>query len=324
LMALKITDGNSKDFSRPLSGDIRADFLDFLSDNGMTPDPKKGLVVGGDIGRAYMDVGGQQKLVGWYQFWPDQEVAFGRCGDRTVSNDEPTATWKPENAANHRMTDEQREEIRRLTEQAAAEREEKQKQAAARAQQMWDAYPEATDNNPYLERKGVTNHGLRETKDGKLVVPVLDARLKVAGLQFIDGDGSKKFLTGTKKKGSFFVIDPNSMRTAHTINYVEGYATGASYFADLGQPVVVCFDAYNLSPVADTISGYFPNAKHVFIADFDDTKTGEKEAIRAAQTVQKKGSQAEVLMPQSKGDYNDHALEGELMPELNNAEVPVE
>lgn len=323
-MALKITDGNSKDFSRPLSGDIRADFLDFLSDNGMTPDPKKGLVVGGDIGRAYMDVGGQQKLVGWYQFWPDQEVAFGRCGDRTVSNDEPTATWKPENAANHRMTDEQREEIRRLTEQAAAERGEKQKQAAARAQQMWDAYPEATDNNPYLERKGVTNHGLRETKDGKLVVPVLDARLKIAGLQFIDGDGSKKFLTGTKKKGSFFVIDPNSMRTAHTINYVEGYATGASYFADLGQPVVVCFDAYNLSPVADTISGYFPNAKHVFIADFDDTKTGEKEAIRAAQTVQKKGSQAEVLMPQSKGDYNDHALEGELMPELNNVEVPAE
>jgi len=271
-----------------------------------------------------MDVGGQQKLVGWYQFWPDQEVAFGRCGDRTVSNDEPTATWKPENAANHRMTDEQREEMRRLTEQAAAEREEKQRQAAARAQQMWDAYPEATDNNPYLERKGVTNHGLRETQDGKLVVPVLDAKLKIAGLQFIDGDGSKKFLTGTKKKGSFFVIDPNSMRTAHTINYVEGYATGASYFADLGQPVVVCFDAYNLSPVADTISGYFPNAKHIFIADFDDTKTGEKEAIKAAQTVQKKGSQAEVLMPQSKGDYNDHALEGELMPELNHVEVPAE
>ena len=114
-MGLKITDGNSKDFSRPLSGDIRAEFLDFLLDNGMTPDPKKGLVVGGDIGRAYMDVGGQQKLVGWYQFWPDQEVAFGRCGDRTVSNDEPTATWKPENAANHRMTDEQREEIRLLS-----------------------------------------------------------------------------------------------------------------------------------------------------------------------------------------------------------------
>jgi phage/plasmid primase-like uncharacterized protein len=169
----------------------------------------------------------------------------------------------------------------------------------------------------------VTNHGLRQDGD-RLVIPVLDAKLKIAGLQYIDDAGGKKFLAGTKKKGSFFVIDPSSMREAHTINYVEGYATGASYFADLGQPVVVCFDAFNLSPVAETISGYFPQAKHVFIADFDDSKTGEQEAIKAAQVVQRIGAQAEVLMPQSKGDYNDHAIEGELMPELNHVEVPAE
>ena len=45
LMSLKITDGNQKDFSRPLSGDARQGFIDFLAANGMTPDPKKGLVV---------------------------------------------------------------------------------------------------------------------------------------------------------------------------------------------------------------------------------------------------------------------------------------
>ena len=322
-MGLKITDGNSKDFTRPLSGDIRADFEGFLAANGMTVDPKKGLVVGGDIGRAYMEVGGRQKLVGWYQVWLDQEVPFGRCGDRTVSNDEPIASWKPENASSHKMTDEQREQIRLLSEQAAKDREERQAQAAKRARELWDSYPEATDDNPYLKRKGVTNHGLRQDGD-RLVIPVLDAKLKVAGLQYIDDTGGKKFLQGTKKKGSFFVIDPESMRQAHTINYVEGYATGASYFADLGQPVVVCFDAFNLSPVAETISGYFPQAKHVFIADFDDSKTGEQEAIKAAQVVQRIGAQAEVLMPQSKGDYNDHAIEGELMPELNHIEVPAE
>ncbi len=322
-MGLKITDGNSKDFTRPLSGDIRADFEGFLAANGMTVDPKKGLVVGGDIGRAYMEVGGRQKLVGWYQVWLDQEVPFGRCGDRTVSNDEPIASWKPENASSHKMTDEQREQIRLLSEQAAKDREERQAQAAKRARELWDSYPEATDDNPYLKRKGVTNHGLRQDGD-RLVIPVLDAKLKVAGLQYIDDTGGKKFLQGTKKKGSFFVIDPESMRQAHTINYVEGYATGASYFADLGQPVVVCFDAFNLSPVAETISGYFPQAKHVFIADFDDSKTGEQEAIKAAQVVRRIGAQAEVLMPQSKGDYNDHAIEGELMPELNHIEVPAE
>jgi predicted P-loop ATPase len=40
--------------------------------------------------------------------------------------------------------------------------------------------------------------------------------------------------------------------------------------------------------------------------------------------VRRIGAQAEVLMPQSKGDYNDHAIEGELMPELNHVEVPAE
>ena len=113
------------------------------------------------------------------------------------------------------------------------------------------------------------------------------------------------------------MIDANNMRTAHTINYVEGYATGASYFADLGQPVVVCFDAYNLTPVAKTISGYFPSAKHVFIADADDSQTGEKEAVKAAQAVRVQGAQADVLIPKELGDYNDHAVEGELLPELS-------
>ena len=322
-MAIKI-EGSKKNHSRPLSGDLRADFESFLLDHGMTPDPKRGLVIGGDIGRAYMQIDGKQKLVGWYQCWLDQEVPFGRCGDRTVSNDEPIAKWRSENDGKHQMTDAQRAEMSRLSEQARKDREKRQKKAAETAKKLWDTYGQASESNAYLVRKGVESHGLRETKDGRLVLPVLDADLKIVGLQLIDGDGDKKFLSGTKKKGSFFVIDPDNMRTTHTINYVEGYATGASYFADLGQPVVVCFDAFNLSPVAETISRYFPKARHVFIADFDDSKTGEREAIKAAKLVKSKGSQAEVFMPQSKGDYNDHAVEGELMPELNSVSVPVD
>ena len=322
-MAIKI-EGNKKNHSRPLSGDLRADFQSFLLDHGMTPDPKRGLVIGGDVGRAYMQIDGKQKLVGWYQCWLDQEIPFGRCGDRTVSNDEPIAKWRSENDGKHQMTDAQRAEMARLSEEAKKEREKRQKKAAEMAKKLWDTYPPASESNAYLARKGVESHGLRETKDGRLVMPVLDADLQIVGLQLIAGDGDKKFLTGTKKKGSFFVIDPDNMRTTHTINYVEGYATGASYFADLGQPVVVCFDAFNLSPVADTISGYFPKARHVFIADFDDSKTGEREAIKAAQVVKAKGSQAEVFMPQSKGDYNDHAEEGDYIPALNSVDVPVD
>ena len=129
-MSLKIPGGSGKDFSRPLSGDLRAEFEAFLIENGMTPDPKKDLVVGGDVGRAFMDVAGKQKLVGWYQVWLDQEVPFGRCGDRTISNDEPIAKWKPENAANYKPTPEQEEERRLNRERAAQKKEDEQAQAA--------------------------------------------------------------------------------------------------------------------------------------------------------------------------------------------------
>ena len=68
-MALTVTASKSKDRTRPLTGEIRHEFEQFLLGNGMTPDPKKGLIVDGSIGRALMDVDGKQKLVGWYQCW---------------------------------------------------------------------------------------------------------------------------------------------------------------------------------------------------------------------------------------------------------------
>ena len=216
-MGLKISDGNSKDFSRPLSGDLRGEFESFLASNGMTVEASKGLVVGGDIGRANMDVAGKNKLVGWYQVWLDQDVPFGRCGDRTVSNDEPIATWKPDNAVNHKMTDEERSQIRMLSEQKAKELEENQREAAELAQSRWESYPEASEDNLYLSRKGVANHGLRESGN-RLVIPMLDKKLEVVGLQYIEESGSKLFMKHSKKKGSFFVIDPQQMRSAHTIN----------------------------------------------------------------------------------------------------------
>jgi putative DNA primase/helicase len=71
---------------------------------------------------------------------------------------------------------------------------------------------------------------------------------------YINDDGSKKFLTGSKKSGSFFILGQEILKTSDIINYAEGYATAASIYADYSQPVVVSFDAYNLSPVAEVMS----------------------------------------------------------------------
>lgn len=164
---------------------------------------------------------------------------------------------------------------------------------------MWDQ-AKPCDLHPYLELKGVPSYGLKQYKEA-LVIPAYSRDWHVQTLQFISPDGQKVFLKGGKKKGGFYCIGREHIDTAPVINYAEGYATAASYHRDTGEPVTVSFDAGNLPPVAEVMFSLYPQAKHVFIADFDESKTGEKYAIQAAQLIQKRQGRAEVLMPQSPG-----------------------
>jgi len=328
-MSLKITRPTTKNFDKPFTTDYLYEFERFLNENGLEPEPKKGLVADGSIGRAYINVGGQRKLVGWYQLWIDQSVPFGRLGDYRIAADQPTAIWKPENQQRMKITKEQKEEIKELQRQAEVKQAEKQSKAAKRAQSEWDkAIP--CEKHDYLIKKNVLSYGLRVNASGQLVIPLYDKQMSIVGLQFINADGKKIFLPGSKKSGSFFILGKEILKTANIINYAEGYATAASIFADFSQPVIVAFDAYNLSPVAEVMFEFFADRKHVFIADNDDSKTGEKEAAKACQIILKQNGLAEVLMPQSKGDYNDHknddaeALDGELIPALNKLDLAVE
>jgi putative DNA primase/helicase len=325
-MSLKIKRPNNKNFETPFTKDYTSQFKDFLATNGYEPDPNKGLVTDGSIGRAYINIGNQRKLVGWYQAWLDQSLPYGRIGDYRVSTDQPTATWKPENSKKYRMTKEQKAEIEELRRAAEVKTAEKYTQAAERSQSIW-AGCEDVVKHEYLENKQVLSYGLKKDKHDNLVIPLKDKQGTIVGLQFIAGDGSKRFLTGSKKSGSFFLLGREIFNSTDTLNYAEGYATAASIYADRSQPVVVAFDAYNLSPVAEVMYEYFPKHKHVFVADNDDSKTGEKEAMKAAAYINKKGGYAEVQMPETKGDYNDHknevaVVEGEVV--LQTLDVPVE
>ena len=91
-------------------------------------------------------------------------------------------------------------------EAAQREREEEEAKRHEEAQKVcvivWNqAIPcGAKNRHPYLLTKGVQAHGLKETKDGRLLIP-LRADGKLHSLQFIDADGNKRFKTGGRKHG---------------------------------------------------------------------------------------------------------------------------
>lgn len=156
----------------------------------------------------------------------------------------------------------QRENLRRAAE---AERQLIADQAGIRSRRIFEKLPDSGTSD-YLKRKGVRAYGVRFAK-GTLVVPLHNDRGELVGLQWIDGAGNKKFITGTPKLGAWHRIGADTSQGPVAIT--EGYATGATVHEAMGWPVAVVFDAGNIMPVATALRRAFPGRLLVLCADDD-------------------------------------------------------
>ena len=147
------------------------------------------------------------------------------------------------------MTDEQSARYRATVEAARKQREEEEArlhaEAKIKANEIWNNAKPADPDHPYLKRKGVPCHSLRQSR-GDLVMPVMDADGTIHSLQFIwpkkDEEGKdKKFLFGGAVEGHCFTIIGNER-----LYICEGYATGASIHAATGGTVICAFNAGNI------------------------------------------------------------------------------
>ena len=129
---------------------------------------------------------------------------------------------------------------------------------AKRALDIWNKLPNQ-GSSIYLQRKKVAAFNIRFSR-GSIVLPVQNFEGVLSGLQFIDPDGNKKFLTGTVKKGRFCPLGEVNNPTQY-IGIAEGYATAASVHMATGWLVLVAFDAGNLKPVAEVMRQIYPQAK---------------------------------------------------------------
>lgn len=238
----------------------------------------------------------------WYVAFNDKIPAgqFGNWRDGSAHN------WRADIGRQLHPV-EQIAHARRITEAKAAREkaQEATKQAAsASADTIWHDAIAASDDHPYLLKKGITAHGLRVTGDGRLIAPMMSQDGAVSSLQFIAADGDKRFLYGGVVKGASWMV--GAWTDTGAIYIAEGVATAATIASVTNQPCVVAYSAGNLAAVAAMVRGIAGQAREVVVvADHDDSGTGEREGRKAAQE-----SGARFVMPPIIGDANDFVQGG--------------
>ncbi len=210
--------------------------------------------------------------------------------------------------------------------------------ARERGQKMWDEAKPATDDHPYLKKKGIPALNLRVGKwvkrakdpgpDGKpvfltienvLLVPILDKARKFHGVQGITVEGEKLHLFGVAKQHHFSpIVGEGGMVLA------EGWATAVSVHRETGFTVLCCFDIGNVMAVATDIHAA-GKADGVIIAADNDAKAEAEGKVNQGMTTAIAAGMLfgmKVAVPPP-GDFNDCSPE-ETVSAFAAAKVPDE
>ncbi len=181
----------------------------------------------------------------------------------------------------------QRAEHARKLQEREAKRQRDYDIAANNAKRVLNNSFEADKNHAYLQEKGIKPYIAKQNNYGQLVVPVQNIHGDIRGVQFIEENGSKKFLSGIEKKGNFALLSEEAKDVSKAL-VCEGFATGASLHEATKLPVVVAFDAGNLEEVSKALAEKYKGIEITVCADNDrykDNNIGLECAKKAALAV---------------------------------------
>lgn len=177
------------------------------------------------------------------------------------------------------------------------DRQQQQDRAGAitRARNLWDNAGQADPHHPYLVRKGVELHTLRQHDDGRLLLPIYDSAGDIQSLQFIDDAGGKKFLPFAPTSLGRMYIGISMGRTI----LCEGFATGADIFAAVPEQVCVTYSMNNMEKVARELAA----AGHAIVLAADTGTSAERMAVLAREL------HCPLVVPTVPTDFNDMRAE---------------
>lgn len=276
-------------------------FNSYLTQHGLVTNDE--IVADGELHRFHVEDDTSGSKNGWYILHVG-DVVVGRFGCWKRDINERWYANAPES-----LSQAERDQLKQALSDLHMKREHERQRIVAdcaiKAGHIW-LLAQPVSSHPYLTAKRVLSHELR-TAHGCLVLPLRNIDQQLVGLQFISNDGSKRFLTGTPKRGNFLLID-NKAKSRDTLLVCEGYATGASLYASTGYPVAVAFDAGNLGAVAVELRTKYPDCTLVICADNDhlsETNTGLDKGREAAAAVRGRMAFPPFDASENGTDFND-------------------
>ncbi|WP_031568695.1 toprim domain-containing protein [Acidithiobacillus thiooxidans] len=280
--------------------DHRTEFFNDLQFGGVGPASPSALVADGLLHRHRIEGDKPGSLNGWHVLHLDSPASGAAGNWRTGAR----LTWcgkrlQSLTASERALLSQRIEQDRKRAQEA---QEARHRDAAAKAARIWaDAAP-ASPRHPYLERKGIAP-GIARQSGASLVLPVVDFSGALHGLQFIDEQGGKRFISGMAKQGHFIPTGkaPDGTRTLYI---AEGWATAATIQAMRPNVcTIAACDAGNLPSVATAARRTWGGVPIVIAPDFD--KVGQEKGREACTQVGGHWLPTPADLPTSCTDWND-------------------
>lgn len=267
----------SADYKIPSVSSPENQLKDLMLAKGVRLVPSS-LIFDGEIHR-FAPSSDKRNACAWYVIH-DGNIPYGAFGD--WSNPDVDTSFRADIGRN--LTIEEERQFNELQAKCMADvkakREQEMLMASVTAQKIWDSSSVA-ETHPYLETKKVMPHGVR-LKDGRLVIPMYNKDGNIVSVQYINADGTKRFLKDGQTSEAFYFIE--GKKNSQHVYLAEGFATAASIMEATGFSCFVAFSANNLPNVARVIPSILKKevAVHI-VADNDESGTGEKYANKCAE-----------------------------------------
>lgn len=234
-------------------------------------------IADGNIHRFHVpgDKAGTQN--GWYALFADG-IALGCYGSWKVGC---SNMWRSREPTNPLEAEQVRQRIEQARRQREAEQHQRQQATAENAKCLWLRAYSADPNHPYLLRKKVGPHNLRQQGD-VLLVPLYRGNT-LMNLQRIYSDGKKRFLSGGMVKGCCSIL--GAITPGKRLYICEGWATGVTIHTETGAAVACAMNAGNLLPVGQYLQRRHPDTELIVAGDDDrmtDGNPGKTAAVNAA------------------------------------------